>query len=74
MRALRIALQAKRRELLWQSYTGTVLWMIGKCLAGDNWSLPSFVEMAYPGAIKVDTRSADEIKADILQRLTDDSI
>ena len=70
-RALAVTLKARKRETLWQSYTGTVLWMIGKVLARDSWTVPSYVELAYPGEIKVDTRSADQIKADILQRLTE---
>ena len=60
----------ERRRQFWESYTATVLGMIGKMLGGDEWKLDSYVEMAYPDAAKKDTRSAEEIKNDILARLT----
>ena len=55
--------------------TATVLGMIGKLLGGESWTMKSYVEMAYPDQIQTDTRSAEEIKEDIIKRLTgNDSI
>jgi hypothetical protein len=58
----------ERRKQKWQDYTATSLWMIGKALAADNWKLESYMEFAYPQM--VDRRTPDQIKADIVRRLT----
>lgn len=63
-----------RRNELWRTYTATVLGMIGKLLGGESWTMKSYVEMAYPDQLQTDTRSAEEIKEDIIKRFTDDSI
>ena len=54
----------------WQSYTGTALGMIGRLLGGEDWKLESYVEMAYPETSTEDTRSPEQIKEDIIARLT----
>ena len=70
-----LAVKQYRRRTFWQSYTATALGMIGKLLGGDIWTMKSYVEMAYPDQIQTDTRSAAEIKQDIIKRLTgNDSI
>ncbi len=70
-----LAVKQYRKRTLWQSYTATVLGMIGKLLGGESWTIKSYVEMAYPDQIQTDTRSAEEIKQDIIKRLTgNDSI
>ena len=70
-----MAIKQQRRTEFWQTYTATVLGMIGKTLAGENWTLQSYVEMAYPDHLQIDTRSAEQIKEDIIKRFTEnDSI
>lgn len=44
--------------------------MIGKVLGGEDWKLESYVEMAYPETSTADTRSPEQIKEDIIARLT----
>lgn len=44
--------------------------MIGRALAGEAWNLPFYVEMAYPDICDKDTRTPQEVKADILGKLT----
>ena len=68
-RMLDIMVSQYRRQQLWQAYTATVLGMIGKIMGGENWKLQSYVEMVYPGRIETDTRSAEQIKEDIVKRL-----
>lgn len=67
---LRLAIEQQRRQEFWQTYTATVLGMIGKTLAGESWTLQSYVEMAYPENINLDTRSAAQIVEDIKKRFT----
>ena len=69
-----LAVKQYRKRAFWQCYTATVLGMIGKLLGGESWTMKSYVEMAYPDQIQTDTRSAEEIKEDIIKRFTDDSI
>lgn len=66
---LGIMVSQYRRQQLWQAYTATVLGMIGKLMGGETWNLQSYVEMAYPDRIQPDTRSAEQIKEDIVKRL-----
>lgn len=68
-RMLDIMVSQYRRQQLWQAYTATVLGMIGKIIGGESWNLQSYVEMVYPGRIETDTRSAEQIKEDIVKRL-----
>lgn len=65
------ALMLKRYsdQQFWQTYTATALWMIGKALAGDSWTVNSYVEIRYPQQAGQDTRSAEQIKQDIIKRL-----
>lgn len=56
------------REALARDYTATVLWGIGKILGRDGWAMKSYIEMAYPEV--EDKRSAEQIKKDLLKRLT----
>lgn len=51
-----------------RDYTATVLWGIGKLLGRDGWAMKSYIEMAYPEV--EDKRSAEQIKKDLLKRLT----
>lgn len=67
---LRVMINQYRRQQLWQAYSATVLGMIGKILGGDNWKLQSYVEIAYPESVQADNRSAEQIKQDIVKRLT----
>lgn len=66
-----ICFEEERRRQLCADYTATTLGMIGKLLGGETWTMPSYIEMAYPDKAAIDTRSAEEIKADILRRLTE---
>lgn len=65
-----ILLAEEKRVRLWQDYMATAMGMIGRTLAGESWTLPLYVEMAYPEVKDTDTRTADEIKSDIIKRLT----
>lgn len=68
---LGLAIRQQRRQDLWQAYTATALSMIGKALAGESWTLQSYVEMAYQDKINLDTRSAAQIVEDIKKRFTE---
>ena len=58
------------RNILYQDYSATCLGMIGRMMGGEDWTLQSFVEMAYPEDKKVnDKRTADEIIRDLIERL-----
>lgn len=61
-----------RRNELWRTYTATVLGMIGRMLGGENWTLASYVEMAYPEMMNTDTRSAEEVIEDLKKRFTEE--
>lgn len=61
-----------RRKELWRTYTATVLGMIGRMLGGENWTLASYVEMAYPEMMNTDTRSAAEVIEDLKKRFTEE--
>lgn len=65
-----ILLEEEKRVRLWQDYVATAMSMIGRTLAGESWTLPLYVEMAYPETKNADTRTAEEIKDDIIKRLT----
>lgn len=65
-----IILQEEKRNQLSRDYTATVLGMIGRTLAGEAWSMRPYIEMAYPELDQVDTRTAEEIKNDLLRKLT----
>lgn len=67
---LQLAIKQQCRQEFWQMYTATALGMIGKALAGENWTLQSYVEMAYPDKINLDNRSAAQIVEDIKKRFT----
>lgn len=64
-----IILEERHRQR-WQDYTASALWMIGRMFAGDSWGLPAYTELAYPNLVKKDKRTAEEIKGDLLRRLT----
>ena len=65
-----IAFDEEKRNTLWRDYTATALGMIGKMLGQDSWTLPFYVEMAYPDIGLVDTRTSQEIIDDIKRKLT----
>ena len=66
-----LAIKQQRRQEFWQTYTATALGMIGKTLAGESWTLQSYVEMAYPDMINLDNRSAAQIVEDFKKRFTE---
>ena len=56
----------KEREGL-QRYMADALWLLLKWIAGDKTEFPQYAEWAKPKP--ADTRTAEEIKNDILRRL-----
>ena len=67
---LAISFDEEQREWLRKDYSATCMGMIGKLLGGENWALGNYIEMAYQDRSVIDTRTPDEIKADIVRRLT----
>lgn len=66
-RQLALCLKAdKEREGL-QRYMADALWLLLKWFAGDKTEFPQYAEWAKPK--RADTRTAEEIKNDILRRL-----
>lgn len=66
-RQLALCLKAdKEREGL-QRYMADALWLLLKWFAGDKTEFPQYAEWAKPKP--ADTRTAEEIKNDILRRL-----
>lgn len=57
----------EKEQVIWRDYTATVFWMIGKALVREEWQLPLFIDIIYPE--QKDTRTAEEIKQDIIKRL-----
>lgn len=55
---------------MWQDYTATTLWMVGRLLAGDNWKLEPYIKFAYPNATKAMEETPEQIKDRIVRRLT----
>lgn len=54
-----------QQEQLYRDYTATMAGLTVQTLVsygGNKWKAPSYVEMAHPTDVKVDTRSAEEIK------------
>lgn len=62
-------LRHEQRIIRRQDYTNTVLWGIGRCIAGEKWPMPEYIGFMYPKKAKIDTRTAQEIIDDICARL-----
>jgi hypothetical protein len=60
-------LEDDTREKVWRDYTATALYIIQKGLFQDHNQFPSYMDMVYPD--KVDKRSAEQIKADLIKAL-----
>ena len=67
-RALTVLLKKEKINTVWRDYTATTLWMIGKALVKDDWELPLYIDLIYPE--KKDARTPEQIKRDIVERLT----
>lgn len=69
MRALECAVKDELQKRTWEDHTATILWCLGRTLAGDTWTLPSYIDSMYPSVIKKDNRTGAEIIRDIKARL-----
>lgn len=54
----------------WQDYSASALWMLGRIVGGEVWSLQPYVEFAYPEKV-TDNRTTAQIKEYILGRLAE---
>ena len=54
----------------WQDYSASALWMLGRIVGGEIWSLQSYIEFAYPEKV-TDNRTTAQIKEYILGRLAE---
>lgn len=55
-----------------ETYIAEHLWLMTSAMysfGGSKLETPRYTEMVYPGQIKKDTRTAEEIKQDILRKL-----
>lgn len=67
-----MAFEAVSRRIIWEDYLAVGLSktavFVG-LLSGNESGLPSWVELMYPDVAKGDTRTAEQIKADLLEHL-----
>jgi len=71
---MRCALEEEVELQRYRDYTAVVETNIGRLLCsyfGAEWPLPNYIEFMYPGRIKEDHQTFEDIKAHILKRLSE---
>jgi hypothetical protein len=63
-------LNNETRTHIWQGYTAMLLYGLGRVLAGDSWTAPTYDEAINGSAAKADKRSSKEIREDLIGKLT----
>lgn len=71
MQALSELLEEKSRLKLWQDYTASMVWIAAR-RQYKEFPFPSWIDMTQGKAVQ-DIRTADEIRADLIARLTVDN-